>query len=94
MKRSDTYMGLTDPRLALMRDVATKRSFFRSKLWERDGGLCGICGEPVAYFEMDVDHSRAKAMGGASTWGNLRPSHAACNRRRKHLDIYPGRLRG
>jgi 5-methylcytosine-specific restriction endonuclease McrA len=93
-KYSDTYMGLTHPRLTWMKDLETRRSFFRSKLCERDQGICGICGTYVAYDEMDIDHIRAKAMGGPDHWDNLRPSHAECNRRRKHLDIYPGRVRG
>jgi 5-methylcytosine-specific restriction endonuclease McrA len=92
-KYSDTYMGLTDIRLTWMKTQDERRIYFRSKLWERDQGRCGICGGYVAYQDMDVDHSRARAMGGADHWDNLRPSHAECNRRRRHLDIHPGRLR-
>lgn len=92
-KYSDIYMGLTDTRLTWIKTQADRRNYFRNRLWERDNGLCGICGEPVAYHDMDVDHSRARALGGADHWDNLRPAHAECNRRRKHLDIYPGRSR-
>lgn len=59
-----------------------KRTFFRSKMYERDKGLCGICGEPVEYWDVDLDHIVPTSAGGLYHWENLRISHSACNRRR------------
>jgi hypothetical protein len=78
---SDSYLGLQDARL---RDIASdaRRAFFRKRLWERDQGRCGICGEPVALGVMDVDHIVPRSQGGLTHWDNLRPAHRHCNRSR------------
>lgn len=54
----------------------------RDLLWARDGGLCGICYQPVARSEMQMDHITPRAKGGADAFDNLRPAHFLCNVRR------------
>lgn len=78
---SNEYWGLVDERLVQMA-ASTKRVYFRSMIWERDRGLCGICGGPVQYAEMDLDHVKPKSLGGPDHWDNLRVAHATCNRAR------------
>jgi 5-methylcytosine-specific restriction endonuclease McrA len=51
-------------------------------VFERDEGICGICGEPVAREEFDVDHVIPLALGGEHSYANVRLSHVPCNRRR------------
>ena len=52
----------------------------RRRLWERDGGICGFCGEPVPFGEMDIDHRIPRAAGGTDDEDNLRCAHRRCNR--------------
>lgn len=57
---------------------------FRAWIHQRDGGRCGICGQPVALEDMHVDHIRPRIEGGNDAVSNLRVSHPACNLRRRH----------
>ena len=65
-----------------------------TKLIERDGGICQICGEPVDltdgwYDEYNnfhvgrnyptVDHIKPLAHGGDNTWDNVQLAHQHCN---------------
>jgi hypothetical protein len=52
----------------------------RDLLWERDGGLCGICGQPVDRQAMEIDHITPRWRGGPDRIENLRPAHRVCNR--------------
>jgi hypothetical protein len=64
---------------------------FREWIYERDRGICGICGEPVAFSDHHIDHIRPRREGGNDTVGNLRISHPRCNLRRgaeRQLPIY------
>jgi 5-methylcytosine-specific restriction endonuclease McrA len=51
----------------------------RRVLWESHGGICGICQEPVAFDEFQIDHIIPKGQGGLHSYANTQPSHAACN---------------
>lgn len=57
---------------------------FRTWIHQRDGGRCGICGQPVAVEDMHVDHIRPRIEGGNDAVTNLRISHPVCNLRRRH----------
>ncbi|PKP80288.1 MAG: HNH endonuclease [Alphaproteobacteria bacterium HGW-Alphaproteobacteria-18] len=61
-------------------------------LWDRQGGLCALCGRamPRHRFEVDhatlwkkrrpsFDHIRARARGGSDRLENLQLVHAECN---------------
>ncbi|MDE2096715.1 MAG: HNH endonuclease [Patescibacteria group bacterium] len=78
---SNHYRGMTDDRLLSMKPVERYR-FFREKMWERDRGLCGICGQYVAIGNMDIDHIVPRVEGGPDDWQNLRIAHPSCNRHR------------
>lgn len=54
----------------------------RVAIYNRDGGMCGICGEAVAFADLDVDHVIHRWRGGPSTPDNMRTTHRWCNRRR------------
>jgi hypothetical protein len=60
------FVRLTDPK-------------FRRWIYERDGGICGICRHPVEFDSMHVDHVRPRIEGGNNHVTNLRVSHAECN---------------
>jgi 5-methylcytosine-specific restriction endonuclease McrA len=55
-------------------------------VYERNGGLCGICGEPVERAAMEVDHIIPVSRGGLHGYSNVQPAHGPCNRR-KHNHI-------
>jgi hypothetical protein len=76
---SNTYRGLVDDALTALSGIDRWR-YFRQKMWERDGGLCGFCGEPVPCDALDLDHVRPQRDGGLATWDNLRTAHPHCNR--------------
>lgn len=55
-------------------------------LYERDGGRCGLCGEPVDKIlrgpnpgAASVDHVIALTRGGTHTWRNVQLAHFGCN---------------
>ncbi len=58
----------------------------RLRIWERDRGCCWICGRPVSYWEMTLDHFIPKSKGGSNDEDNLRASHEACNNARGNGD--------
>lgn len=64
-------------------------------LWDKQDGLCALCGQPMPRQRFDVahatlwkklrpsfDHIRAKARGGTDAAANLQLAHAECNWRR------------
>lgn len=58
------------------------RKSVRLQVWERGGGICGICREPVSADEMEVDHRFPRSHGGTDDLSNLQPAHGDCNRRK------------
>lgn len=57
---------------------------------DRDGYVCGICGDPVGPSEIDIDHILPASKGGSDDPVNLRVTHARCNRKRgNRLEEYP-----
>ena len=64
----------------------------RQSLYRRDGGICGICGEPVPFFLASIDHIRPRSKGGSNADFNLRITHRACNQERgAHFMCYDER---
>lgn len=53
-------------------------------IYERDHGVCGICGEPVERSEMEMDHIIPLARGGTHEPSNCQPAHQFCNRSKKN----------
>lgn len=54
-------------------------AYFRQRLWERDGGICQLCGDPVELRVIHIDHIKPRCVGGPDTWDNLQATHKACN---------------
>lgn len=55
----------------------------RANVLERDGRVCGICGEEIAEGdELHIDHIKPLARGGSNDFDNLQPAHGSCNRRK------------
>src|ERR1035437_8604527 len=51
----------------------------RRAFYERDHGICGVCGEHVEYEEMNIDHIIPKRWGGPNDSANLQVTHEHCN---------------
>lgn len=54
----------------------------RLAVYERDGGVCHICGKHVPVDVFTLDHLDPIAKGGAHVVTNLRVAHRVCNSRR------------
>lgn len=65
------------------------------KLYERDGGVCQICGEPCDWDDREwgchgptypsLDHIVPRAKGGDHKWENVQLAHCICNSRKRDL---------
>lgn len=51
-------------------------------IYERDNGICGICGKPVPPSELSFDHVIPLARGGPHTADNLQVAHLRCNKQK------------
>jgi 5-methylcytosine-specific restriction endonuclease McrA len=54
----------------------------RRTAWNTYGGCCGICGEPVSFEDMQLDHIVPLVFDGPHTQTNVQPAHAVCNGRK------------
>ena len=54
----------------------------RSVVWERDGGICGICHLPADLNDWHLDHVVPLVKGGPHTYANTQVSHPLCNMRK------------
>lgn len=51
----------------------------RWKVYIKDNGICQICGKPLAYEEMTVDHIIPLAHGGVNQISNFQYACRSCN---------------
>lgn len=58
---------------------AQERIEQRLRIYNRDGGICGLCGKSVTFQAMHLDHIVPRAGGGGDEETNLQPSHSTCN---------------
>lgn len=56
--------------------------FTRRTLYEHYGYRCCYCGERCAAKELTLDHVVPRSRGGATSWDNIVPACAPCNRRK------------
>lgn len=52
----------------------------RRDVFERDEGVCHICGDAVEFAAMEVDHVIPLSRGGQHSLANVSTSHRSCNR--------------
>ena len=52
----------------------------KKSLYKRYGGRCAICGKPVSYDDMTVDHIVPLSQGGNNHFANLQLACLPCNR--------------
>lgn len=52
----------------------------RKQLIQRDGMVCGICGEAIAsYRDCTIDHIKPRSAGGRTELSNCQLAHFKCN---------------
>jgi 5-methylcytosine-specific restriction endonuclease McrA len=54
-------------------------------LWDQQGGLCGLTGQPMDIADADVDHIIPKSRGGSDELANLRWTTRAANQAKGDL---------
>lgn len=52
----------------------------RLEVFERDGGICQLCGGEVGQEEFELDHVVPLSKGGEHSMANVQVAHMACNR--------------
>jgi hypothetical protein len=60
------------------RRIAPK--LLRKLVWERDKGICKLCGKEADQWNWELGHDRAHSRGGRMTLGNTFVVHSFCNR--------------
>lgn len=65
----------------------------RAVVYDRDGGICGICHQPVERDSTwEIDHVIPLSRGGVHSYANVQLSHSRCNRR-KWAHVPKGQIR-
>ena len=61
----------------------------RARIWERDNGICYLCGQPVQLGELwDVEHKTAWALSFDDSDANLAVAHkAGCHEAKTKVDV-------
>ena len=55
------------------------RKEIKNEVYERDHGICGICGKPVGKDDYTIDHIIPLSSGGTNEISNYRVAHRECN---------------
>jgi 5-methylcytosine-specific restriction endonuclease McrA len=54
----------------------------KEKVYQKTGGLCWLCKNPLSKKNFTFDHILPKSLGGKNNLENLMPAHKKCNGRR------------
>lgn len=65
----------------------------REQVYKKYNGRCAYCGQKIEYKEMQVDHVKAKYLGGKNETENYLPTCRACNFYKSTFDIEAFRKR-
>lgn len=74
--------------------MAQRRKFTdyeKKTVYAKNNGKCAICGKPVMYKKMTIDHIVPLSQGGTNDFGNLQLACHSCNRLKnnfKEEDFY------
>ena len=58
---------------------ATVERVDRRVVYEKHGGICGICRSSVPFERMTLDHIVPLVAGGPHSYANVQPAHLVCN---------------
>lgn len=68
--------------------MANNRKFSeyeKKTIYAKANGKCALCGEPVKFKKMTVDHKIPLSKGGTNDISNLQLAHLICNRTKADL---------
>lgn len=67
------------------------RATIEDLLWDKSGGFCFLCEEPLnrAAEDIEADHDLAEAEGGPTNVENLNLAHVSCNRAKRNARTIP-----
>lgn len=51
----------------------------KKKLFDKQRGICALCGEDMLYSDCNLDHKVPKSKGGHDGIKNLQATHRGCN---------------
>lgn len=75
----DEWIGETDDQRAPKR--------VRDRIFDREGGKCHLCDQPIVGKKWALDHVKALINGGENREKNLKPIHIACHRDKTAADV-------
>ncbi len=78
-RRVEYRSGLAPCQLRRVDAMRRGQKVNRRAVYDRDGGICQICLQPVAYEDLAIDHILPIARGGTHCPDNVQASHRLCN---------------
>lgn len=63
-----------------MRGTKIQKSLVKSRLLKKTGGVCAVCGRPLEYGKVTIEHYIPKYHGGTDDERNLLPLCKNCNK--------------
>lgn len=81
VRPTDEWFGATDATRAPAR--------VRQRVFDREGGKCHICNQPIQApgQKWDLDHVHALINGGENRETNLKPAHRKCHKDKTAADV-------
>ena len=73
------YIHELSLRRSAWKRCGTKEVVEPAVVYERDMGLCQLCGLPVGPGELHIDHRIPLVSGGEHSYENCQTTHGACN---------------
>ena len=59
--------------------------FQKKSVYAKSNGKCAICGKPVKFKKMTIDHITPLSRGGTNNYDNLQLACLSCNRLKSNL---------
>lgn len=72
------------------RQVSERRKFTdyeKKTVYARGNGRCAICGKPLKFDDMTIDHKIPLSRGGTNEFNNLQPACLTCNIMKGNLEV-------
>lgn len=63
-----------------MRGIKIQKSQIKRRILEKTGGVCAVCGRPLEYEKVTIEHYIPKYHGGTDDERNLLPLCKNCNK--------------
>ena len=79
MSAQATNLARSKKRRARQRGATQVEYIMDHKVYQRDEGICGICGEDIDQEDLTIDHIVPLIRGGQHTHDNVQATHRWCN---------------